>query len=86
MIVETAVGMAMAFLGWIVSITPDFGLNLDVDLAEWFETLGTYAARFSGYLPVAVVGASVAAVLIVQVVASAWSFIVWLYHQFWGSD
>lgn len=86
MITEALLAIVMGLVNWIVSIVPDFGLDVDLDLAQSFQLLGGYAYTMNGWFPVAILGGAVVLVLITQMGVTVWGFIVWLYHQFWGSN
>lgn len=87
MITEILVTLVVNFIEWFVSLVPDFGLSLnELDFGDTWSSLGAGAAALNGWLPVLVVASSAGIFLGVQVVMSVWGFIVWVYHQFWGSD
>lgn len=79
--------LLVGFVDWFVSLIPDFGLSLNtLDFSAVWESFGEKAAALNGWFPIVAVGAALGVYLTVQVVMSVWGFIVWLYHQFWGSD
>lgn len=87
MITEILVTLVVNFVEWFVSLVPDFGLTLnELDLGGAWYGVGEGAATLNGWLPVTVVAMCAVIFLGTQVVMSVWGFIVWLYHQFWGSD
>lgn len=87
MIVEALVTLAVSFVEWFVSIVPTFGLDFTgIDMAGLWESIGSQVSALNGWLPVVAMGIALAAYLTVQVVMSVWGLIVWIYHQFWGSE
>lgn len=86
MIVEVLVQLACGVLGWVVSITPDFGLDLHLNMADAFEQLGNFASMLDSWFPVTTLGGCLAGLLILQAVLTVWGAIVWMYHQFWGAS
>jgi len=72
---------ARAVLGllptWTVPATP---------FATTSYSLGSMASMGNGYFPVAVLGVCIALVLALKVVLLGWRVVVFIYHQFWGSD
>lgn len=87
MITETLLTLSVNFMTWFVGLVPDFGLSLNaLDLSGMWGNIGSSVAGLNGWLPVTATGLSLVIYLTVQVVMSVWGLIVWVYHQFWGSD
>lgn len=87
MIVEWLLTVAINVLDWLVSLVPDFGLTLAApDFSTVWSDVGSMVASLNGWVPVIAAGAVLALLLTVQVASSAWGLLVWVYHQFWGSD
>lgn len=86
MITETLLAVALGLVNWIVWLVPDFGLELALDLAGAFGTMAEVAGTLNGWVPVAYLAAGLALLLGIQAAMTIWGFIVWLYHQFWGSN
>lgn len=85
-IVETLFRIVLGLVSWIASIIPDFGLNLELNLAGALAQLASALAAVNGWVPMNTLLLSVVMLFIVQIVVSLWGFIVWIYHQFWGSS
>lgn len=87
MVTEVLLTLVVGFVEWFVGLVPDFGLTLNtLDLAGVWSGLGTAASGLNGWVPLTAMVGSLVAYLTVQVVMSVWGLIVWVYHQFWGSD
>lgn len=87
MVVEALLSIVMNLVEFFVSLVPDFGLDLgDIDVAGAVDAIGNGAAGLNGYVPFTVAIGVAVMLLILQIAMSGWGFIVWLYHQFWGSD
>lgn len=87
MITEILVTLVVNFVEWFVSLVPDFGLSLNhLDFGDTWASLGSAASALNGWVPVLVVAGCAVVFFGVQVVMSVWGLIVWVYHQFWGSD
>lgn len=86
MITETLLAVALGLVEWIVSITPDFGLDLSLDIASNLAYIGGLAYTMNAWLPVDTIVICLVLLFGVQVVLTLWGFVVWLYHQFWGSN
>lgn len=87
MITETLLRVAVGLVSWFASIVPDFGLDLgSLDVGAFWADLGARVAALNGWVPVLAAGGVAVAFLIVQVAMSVWGLVVWVYHQFWGSD
>lgn len=86
MITEALLSVVVGLVEWIVSITPTFGVELDLDLAGFFEDVGENAQRLNGWFPVATLAICIGILLAVQAITTVWGFVLWLYHQFWGSS
>lgn len=86
MITETLLGVVMGLVRWVVDITPTFGIQLDLDIAGGLEQLGGIAYTMNGWFPIDTLAVCLVLLIGVQIVLTLWGFVVWLYHQFWGSD
>lgn len=87
MITETLLAVVMAFVKWFVGLVPDFGLDLSgIDMGSTFQQIGSGAAALNGWVPVVTLLGVLVVYLIVQVAMSVWGFILFVYHQFWGSE
>lgn len=87
MITETLLGIVVDLVAWIVAVTPDFGLDLGtLDIASAMDAAGSSIGALNGWLPVTYFLASAVLLLTLQVVMRGWGVLVWLYHQFWGSE
>lgn len=86
MITETLLAVATGLVTWFVSLIPDFGLSLDLDISGDLQQLGSLAFTLDGWFPVTVLVVCLVIVFGVQAAMTVWGFIVWLYHQFWGSS
>jgi hypothetical protein len=50
------------------------------------HAFGAYAAVGNGYFPVVVTGVCLGLVLALKVGLLAWRVVIFVYHQFWGSN
>lgn len=48
--------------------------------------LGQYLSRMNTVLPMGTIVSIIAASLALRLILASWDSIVWLFHQFWGSD
>ena len=87
MITQVLLTLTVNFVEWFVALVPDFGLSLKtLDLSGAFEGIGEKASALNGWLPVTAMLGALAVYLTVQVGMSVWGLVVWVYHQFWGSE
>lgn len=87
MVTEALLSLAAGLVAWFVSLIPDFGLSLGaLDLSAMWTGLGEKVSALNGWVPVTAMVAALVIYLTVQVVMSVWGLVVWIYHQFWGSD
>lgn len=77
----------MGTLAWFATVVPDFGLDLSgLDVTDLWEALGGGIAALNGWVPAVVAFGVLGMLLTVQVAVSGWGLLVWVYHQFWGSE
>lgn len=87
MITEALLGMVVDLVEWLVTLLPDFGVDLStLDFAGAWESIAGAALALNGWVPVTVQLGVAAMLLVVLVAMSGWGLVVWVYHQFWGSD
>lgn len=87
MITESLLAIVMDSLGWFATLVPDFGVDLSgLDLTTAWVALGSGVAALNGWVPAVVALSVLGTLLTVQVGVSGWGLLVWVYHQFWGSE
>lgn len=87
MIVEALLTLAVNLVTWFATLVPDFGLDLSAfDMSSLWHSLGSKAVVLDGWVPVNENAAALGVFLVAQVVLGAWGLLVWVYHQFWGSE
>lgn len=87
MITESLLAIVMGSVEWFAGLVPDFGLDLStLDLTSVWQSLGSGVAALNGWVPALVALGCLGTLLSVQVGVSGWGLLVWVYHQFWGSE
>lgn len=85
MVTEALIGFFMQAIRAVVRILPVWSPPAE-DLTAVSTEVGAWGARADGYFPVTVLGVCLAVVFAVKVGLLAWRVVVFIYHQFWGSD
>lgn len=85
MITEALVVFAAEIVTGILSLIPMWEPP-DEALVTSGSNLGSSAARANGYFPVSLLGLCLILVLGYKAFLIIWRLIVFIYHQFWGSD
>lgn len=89
MVTEALLGVVMGLLGWLGSLIPDNLLGSGYDpgsLADFFEYMADATGLLNDWFPLGVLIACIMAVAIAVGGSTIWGFLVWLFHQFWGSS
>lgn len=85
MVTEAIVSALVGILEGLVSPLPTYTL----DTASFNTTavsVGSIASVLNGYAPIAQVGIGLAVVLGLKLALLTWQVVVFIYHQFWGSN
>ncbi|WP_084129592.1 hypothetical protein [Demequina sp. NBRC 110055] len=85
MITEWLLQLVGGIAAALVSLLP--AVNWDVDdfsgaSMQW----GTSLSAFNVYVPLTAIFAVAGLLLAVWLTTAAWNGLVWVYHQFWGSN
>lgn len=85
MVTEALLQLVVAIAASLVSLIP----SVDWDTSDFQQTTfawGSSLGGFNNYFPVTAVFGAVALLLAVWLSMALWNGVVWVYHQFWGSD
>lgn len=80
-LLETLAGIILGLLTPLPKHTIDMG-----GLAGSASDVGATAAALNGYAPIASLGIALSVLLGLKLALLSWQAIVWIYHQFWGSN
>lgn len=83
MVTDAILGALFAGIGALLSLFPTFTLPT-IDGSHNQAILAV--AQLNRVVPISTVIEALLAVLGVRLLLSGWDFVVWIYHQFWGSD
>lgn len=81
MITGLVVTALLASLDALLSLLPGFTIPVSST-----STVGELGWTLNQFLPVAVLCTAALAVLGWYALMNLWNLVVWVYHQFWGSD
>jgi len=83
-ITDLIISALLGGLNAILSLLPDYALPTVIESAGL--RLGTYAAKADALFPFLTVAQITGLALALRLLMSGYDFLVWLYHQFWGSS
>ena len=84
MITDALIDAFLATVGAVLGLAPETGLG-GMDEAASANVTGFITAA-NGFLPISVAVVVLLALIALQLLLLSWDLLVWLYHQFWGSD
>lgn len=85
MIVNAVVGFVLGAVRTLVGALPSWSPPTDA-LSQQAASIGGMAGVVNGYFPILLLGSCAAVVLAVFLGLRAWRVVVFIYHQFWGSE
>jgi len=84
-VTEALISMMVGVVNGFLSLVPAWAPNTSA-LTNSGTNIGAWAMAWNGYFPVAVLAACLLLVLAVKLALLGFRTLVWVYHQFWGSD
>jgi hypothetical protein len=84
MITELLLTLVVGIMVGLDQLIPDLALGDGIG-----ESVGAFTSQMlvlSNYVPLIDLWAAVLTLALLRLGMSAWHLIVWLYHQFWGSE
>lgn len=85
MVTEAIVSALIGILQGLVSPLPTMTVDAST-INTQATSAGALASAMNGYAPVQTLGVALALVFGVKVALLGWQVVVWIYHQFWGSN
>lgn len=85
MITEALIAFVAQSVRAVLSIIPAWAPPADA-FGSQAQSFGAMVSVGNGYFPVVVTGVCVAFIIGLKVAFLAWRMVLFIYHQFWGSD
>lgn len=84
MITDLIIQAFMSGIGTLLGFLPETGPG-DID-AQASASAVAFGTTANGFFPVHTIVVVLLALLALEIALLTWDLIVWIYHQFWGSD
>lgn len=79
------ISVAVAVVAGLVDNLPDYDFDTSAFNVQ-AEQVGAWASALNGYAPIAQLGVALGILVGLRLALLAWQTVVFIYHQFWGSD
>lgn len=83
MITDFIIGAFVSGIGALLSLVPSVTIP---DAGETFTQFAGVIGRANKVFPILVAVTCLGAIVTLKIALTAWEFIVFVYHQFWGSE
>lgn len=85
MVVDILLGIVVGLFLGVIAPLPTFTIDTAF-LNVQAQQVGAMASALNGYVPITQIGAALLVLLSLKLALLAWQTIVFIYHQFWGSN
>lgn len=85
MIVDLLVSGGLALGAWLQGLIPTISVDFS-GVTDAVQDVVTMVGRFDQYFPVVLMLELTGALIAVRPLIAGFRGLLWLYHQFWGSD
>lgn len=88
MITDAIANAFFGALGALFTLIPDTGVlaGFTSEQTDNGYALGNAFGLLDASVPIATLVAAAAMLLLLEIALQGWDLIVWIFHQFWGSD
>lgn len=86
MVTDFLLGILFGGLNSLLSLLPSWSLPAPPDAREGTNTMVQALTTVASIVPLQQVVIATSAAVALVLLLYAWDFLVWVYHQFWGSS